>query len=212
MTANTNTHWPCPRCGRHVVTIEDQRCTADPGGAAMDDVERNAHFSPCKTWRYTLSRRWNLNLPMVTFVLLNPSTADALHDDPTNRRGMGFARSWGFGACVFVNLFAFRSPYPKVMKASDDPVGPDNDEWILRCAVGSDLVVCAWGVNGVYRGRDLEVLEILNGFKLRCLGLTKAGYPRHPLYLKKDTELERFPPMPNFLPPSNPPSQVADPA
>lgn len=90
-------------------------------------VERWAQLSACRTYRYTLGRRWSAELPRLLMVLLQPSTADAERDDPTNRRGMGFARDAGFGSLVFVNLFALRSPDPRTLRAARDPVGLDAD-------------------------------------------------------------------------------------
>ena len=146
-------------------------------------IKRNADFSPCRTWRYTLKRVWDKRKPVVLFILLNPSTADAEKDDPTNRRGINYAMSWGYGACVFCNLFAFRTPYPKVMKAEREPVGPENDLWILEEHAKAAVTVAAWGTHGVHRGRDRQVKGLLAG--LNHLGLTKGGHPRHILYLPK---------------------------
>ncbi len=158
-----------------------------------DGIVRGATFSPCMRYRYTLTRVWDEDKPRVLFILLNPSVADAEKDDPTNRRGMGFARSWSLGACVFVNLFAFRTPDPKVMRAEAEPVGPDNDLHIVEQAQLADKVVIAWAVGGQHLGRDLAVMRMLrnNGFNdLWRLGKpTRGGHPRYPLYLRADTEL-----------------------
>ena len=154
---------------------------------------RAADFSPCMRYRYTLKRRWG-DGPMLLWVLLNPSTADAEHDDPTNRRGIAFSGAWGYRACCFVNLFAFRATHPRDLKLAGYPIGPDNDRHIYQQAVNADKVVVAWG-NGPEAGyleyRDWAVLDLLPG-PLYCLGRTKAGHPRHPLYLRADTELELF--------------------
>lgn len=158
-----------------------------------DQIQRSAIFSPCRTWRYTLEREWDEDLPRLMFVLLNPSTADEKHDDPTNRRGMGFAREWGYGSIVFTNLFAFRTPYPKELKKARDPIGPDNDTVIFNQACYADKVVLAWGTHGVYRERNQEVIAVLAGtFDLYCLGTTKHWHPKHPLYLKATTKLEHW--------------------
>ena len=158
------------------------------------EIVRRAAFSPCRTYRYTLTRVWDESLPVCVFVLLNPSTATEKVDDPTNKRGMGFATDWNCGTCVFVNLFAFRSPHPSVMKQADDPVGPMNDVYIRHWAQRADIIVAAWGTDGTFRGRDREVVPILQGAAdtVWCLGTTKAGHPKHPLYLKADTELEIY--------------------
>lgn len=182
----------CQRCTRELeipipaLSSDAEEC---PGEPPSDGIERSAVFSDCEVYRYTLERVWDPSLPRILFVLLNPSTADAVNDDPTNRRGIGFAKAWGFGSCIFVNLFAFRSPDPKVMKAADDPVGEKNDAHILDQASRADRVVAAWGTHGNHQLRDSEVLDLLEGVGLYHLGLTKDGHPKHPLYLSKDTEL-----------------------
>ena len=156
-----------------------------------DRMDRSAIFSRCGLYRYTLERRWAIG-PSLLWVLLNPSTADAKRDDPTNRRGIGFSRRWGFAACVFVNLFAFRSPDPSEMKAAGLPIGLDNDFHILDQAERADRIVVAWGTHGLHRNRDSAVLAMLSEYKLFCLGTTNEGHPRHPLYLRGNTELVAY--------------------
>ena len=153
---------------------------------------REAVFSDCLRYRYTLERTWETGLPSLLWVLLNPSTATAEKDDPTNRRGIEFSKTWGYGACTFVNLFAWRTPYPFVMLREDEPVGPINNFHILEQAEKADSIVVAWGTKGGHLERDKEVLELLHKYRLQCLGRTKAGYPKHPLFLKADTKLEEF--------------------
>ena len=125
------------------------------------------------------------------FLMLNPSTADAVKSDPTVSTCKRFARDWGYGTVRVCNLFALRSPYPKAIRESRDPVGAENDEWILRSARGSDVVVCAWGNHGTLLNRETQVRRMLEGAghtrKMRHLGLTKLGQPRHPLRLRADT-------------------------
>lgn len=122
-------------------------------------------------YRYTLTRVWDLALPMITFVLLNPSTADAVQLDPTLRRCVGFANREGYGGMVILNLYAFRTKDPKVMMATTDPVGPGNDR-VLAGATGT--VVAGWGQNAgparVARARALLP-------RLHALGVTKMGTP-----------------------------------
>lgn len=158
----------------------------------LDGIRRGAAFSPCGTWRYTLDRDWDASLPGILFVLLNPSTADAEKDDKTNTRGIRFAKAWGFGSCIFVNLFAFRTPKPEVMKAAADPIGPDNDDFILFQARMANVIVVAWGNDGTFMGRDQAVLDLLKEFNLFCMGCTKGGHPKHPLYLRNDIQLEGY--------------------
>lgn len=157
----------------------------------VDGMRRTAQFSPCRTWRYTLERYWG-DGPFVTFVLLNPSTADEKQDDPTNRRGIGYARRWGYDGCVFVNLFAVRTPKPSAMKNAIDPIGPNNDEWIGLMCHHAGLVVAAWGNHGAHRGRDWDARKLIKPFNPKCLGVTKTGQPKHILYLRSDAELEAF--------------------
>jgi hypothetical protein len=122
---------------------------------------------------------------MVNFVMLNPSTADASTDDPTIRRCLGFAKSWGFGGLVVTNLFAFRATDPKELYRTPEAVGPLNDEYIVRWAGGADLVIAAWGTLGVMRGRGAAVLARLrqSGIAVHAIKRTSGGYPSHPLYL-----------------------------
>lgn len=120
--------------------------------------------------------------------MLNPSTADENVLDPTLRRCMNFAKSWGFGRMDIVNIFAFRSTDPGWMKAQDDPIGKSNGAHILECALNVQQIVCAWGVDGDFRDRDMEVLEVLSEFELWCLGLTKMGHPFHPLFRPASTK------------------------
>ena len=130
--------------------------------------------------------------PIVVFIGLNPSTADEHTDDPTIRRCMGFMKAWGFTGMYMVNLFAYRATDPNELRSVADPVGPENDEWIDGTIDGtSDFSVAIWGTNGSYMGRGKEVAG--EHKRLKCLGLTKGGHPKHPLYLRKDTELKWFP-------------------
>ena len=150
-------------------------------------VRVSAVFSPDRVYRYELRRTWGPG-PVVAFIGLNPSTADETVDDPTIRRCIGFAKRWGYGGLVMLNLFAFRATDPRDMRAADDPVGPDNDRHLIAATSESGLVVAAWGVHGAYRNRDREVAGLL-AWNLMALGLTRDGHPRHPLYVRGDAEL-----------------------
>lgn len=145
-------------------------------------------MSPARDYRYTLERTWKLG-PKVMFVGLNPSTADEQTLDPTLRRCVRFADDWGCGGFYMTNLFAFRTKSPLEMKRALDPIGPENDEWILRCAVKSIFIVCAWGAHGSWMKRDREVYEMLRkrGYDLRALHVNADFSPKHPLYVKGDT-------------------------
>jgi hypothetical protein len=148
-------------------------------------------------YRYTLSRSWDYGNGTVNFIMLNPSTATAEVDDPTIRRCTQFARAWGYRRLVVTNLFAYRATDPAELRRVADPVGPEND-WHLRyCAQHeAERVVLAWGAHGGYRKRDESVLALLAKHLPRiepaCLGVTKAGAPRHPLYLSASTPLQPY--------------------
>lgn len=149
-----------------------------------------AHFSdeaPEPRYRFELGRMWDSLLPTMTWIMLNPSTADADIDDPTIMACIDFAKRNGCGSILVVNLFAFRSPHPKVMLAAEDPVGPENDAYLIAVfatAYKEDSpVIAAWGTNGGYRGRDAWIRDLAQseGVDLLCFGVTKDGHPKHPL-------------------------------
>ena len=119
----------------------------------------------------------------LNFIMLNPSTADAVRDDPTIRRCIGFARAWGYRRLVVTNIFALRATLPSALRVASNPVGPRNDRYVLRAARAADRVVCAWGVHGALGNREATVLALLRELPLQHLGLTRGGYPRHPLYV-----------------------------
>jgi hypothetical protein len=155
----------------------------------------DATYSPCKRYRYDLARIFfdgDVNR-QVSFVMLNPSTATECVSDPTVRRCEGYARRWGFGTLVVLNIFALRSTDPKALYRTPDPVGQDNDIAIRKHAEKSQLVVCAWGVHGVHMGRGAEVMKILAPYKPHYLKLNSDGMPAHPLYLKGDLRPKPYP-------------------
>lgn len=132
----------------------------------------------------------------MVFVMLNPSTADAEVDDPTIRRCIGFARREGYDALHVLNLYAYRATKPADCFGASDPVGPENDGYLGReftAAVGAGFpVVVAWGANA-RSDRVAAVLRLApHALTLRCLGMTKGGHPRHPLYVHGDQPLVPF--------------------
>ena len=149
-------------------------------------MEKSATFSPCRKYRYTLWRNWGglFTSGYAMFIGLNPSTADETLDDPTVRRCINYSKNWGYAGLCMTNLFAFRATSPKEMKAQVDPVGPDNDQYLLDMAECAGIIIAAWGINGCHNGRDKEVVRMIGN--LHHLGLSKDGHPRHPLYLKND--------------------------
>jgi anti-anti-sigma factor len=161
----------------------------------------DAELDPSRTWRYSLTRPTGRKSGGVcVFIGLNPSTADETVNDPTIRRCIRFAYDWGHHELVMLNLFAFRSTSPHVLHQipADLAIGPENDATIMRHARGASRIVLAWGVHGDAWFRDREVVRMLRESRivlpqtLQCLGLTKDGHPRHPLYVTATTRPEPF--------------------
>ena len=135
-------------------------------------------------YRWTLRREWDESLPRVAFIMLNPSTADATNNDPTLRRCLGFAERWGYGSLEVVNLFAYRATNPQDLKTASDPVGSLNDDYLMTAVSSARQTIVAWGNHGTLYNRAEIVLEMLSSqFFLYCLGVTKTGQPKHPLYV-----------------------------
>ena len=152
-----------------------------------------AIISSCGRYRYTLERQLSMlgKRGACLFIMLNPSTADAELDDPTIRRCKGFAEGFGYNHLIVVNLFAFRATKPADLYKSGDPVGPHNDTHIRRAMKRSGLVICGWGSNDAL-GRDTNIkrFAVDTQTELKCLGKTKGGAPKHPLYLPSVAALE----------------------
>jgi hypothetical protein len=160
----------------------------------MSPEANTARFSEDFRYRYLLTREFGGSSTCV-FVMLNPSTADADHDDPTIKRCVGFAQREGFGRLEIVNLYGFMSTEPKVLFAAVDPVGSDSDIEIVRALTRVDVVIVAWGNHGaVGKVRTDVVLDLItdSGKPVMCFGLTAKGQPKHPLYLPADAELMPF--------------------
>lgn len=145
---------------------------------------RTAVLDPTREYRYRLDRTWSKGGARVMFLMLNPSTADHVVDDPTIRRCLQYAKDWGFGGLVVCNLFALRSTNPDALKPHADPIGFENDAYILRAACEVSLILCAWGKRGSLRNRARIVAESLRiqGHRLHCLKTNGDGSPVHPLY------------------------------
>ena len=147
-----------------------------------------AYISDCKRYRYSLWRSWagKAKAKDAVFIMLNPSTADGVKDDPTIRRCIALAKSWKMNGLLVVNLFALRATDPKRLKTAKDPVGPLNDTVIVTTVRSAKLVVCAWGNGGDLHDRDHRVLEILqnNYIEAYALEVNKTAAPKHPLYVK----------------------------
>lgn len=162
--------------------------------STTDEIRRHAEISGCGKYRYMLRRIWDTEIGLVHWIMLNPSTADATIDDPTIRRCMGFARAWGYGGIYVTNLFAYRTTDPSLLPLTNEAcVGPDNDKWI-DFGIHCPRIVCAWGAHPRAAARGKQVVRMLRdaGADPRCLGTTKDGHPRHPLYVKATQAPEPF--------------------
>lgn len=165
-----------------------------PGESALTSA---AVVSDCGLYRYELERWWG-DGPGVLWIMLNPSTADARLDDPTIRRCRGFTRAWGHDGFGVVNLFALRATKPTHLLDHPDPIGPNNEGFIRRWLQWDrvSLAVAAWGAWKVPSLPDMDrrLLDLATevGRPLWCLGETKHGDPRHPLYVRADQTLRRW--------------------
>jgi hypothetical protein len=156
-------------------------------------MQCGAKFDASGMYRYSLWRAWYIDHPRVGFIMLNPSTADERGNDPTIRRCIDFAHTWQFGSVEVVNLFAYRTTDARELIRVDDPVGKENDLFIDKAIEGCSTIVVSWGTKGRLLGRDRQVLQLLVGKQnVYCLGVTKDGHPRHPLYVRGDTRLVPF--------------------
>lgn len=157
-----------------------------------------AIISGCGQYRYTLDREFGSAAPVLLWVMLNPSKADAEKDDPTIRKCIGFTGRLGYERLRVVNLFAWRATNPNDLADPVDPVGPENERHLARSITYADRVIVAWGAHQIpgFRqqkiGQVARVLEIMGHRRLECLGTSKDGSPRHPLMLPYATQLKRW--------------------
>ncbi|HJL62333.1 MAG TPA: DUF1643 domain-containing protein [Pseudomonadales bacterium] len=159
------------------------------------DITRSAVFSDCGRFRYSLCRLLKeakiKSRKTCLFIMLNPSTADEVKDDPTIRRCMGFASSWKYARLEVINLYDFRATYPNELPdPSDLRIGPRHDHYVNNAIKNADLVVCAWGgsryANAANHVKSM-ILKIQHHKKTpMCLKKNKDGSPAHPLYLSKE--------------------------
>lgn len=157
-----------------------------------------AYFSRDGMYRYWLLRElvacaagpYPLHFKRILWIMLNPSTADCTHNDPTIKQCMAFSTLWGYHIMEVVNLFALRATDPRELDGLTDPIGEENNQWIRHAADSANLIVCAWGSNRFARCRARQVAETLADNALYCLVVNKDGMPKHPLYIAQDTPLQ----------------------
>ncbi len=160
-------------------------------------MEKTAVISDCTRYRYLLRRAWDHDMPRLLFVMLNPSTADHEIDDPTIRSCIRLAKALGYGSFEVVNLYGFRSTDPDALGHDPriDIVGAQNDQIIDAALTRCDVVVCAWGAHkSANTRRTKDIVALINSRKpmAYCLGKTKSGAPKHPLYIKTGTPIVAY--------------------
>ena len=166
-------------------------------GSDEPAVEGGAVFSRCGRYRWWLWRGWEPGRPRLLFFGLNPSRADGRHNDPTLLRLCHYARRWGFGSVEVLNLFAWVAPQPQLLRRASEPVGWENDRWILRglaeLSPGTVLWL-GWGNGGAWQCRDRWLLRQLQDHRCQAFALarTAQGQPRHPLYCSAAMTLQPF--------------------
>ena len=154
-------------------------------------IIKGAEFSECRRYRYALWRTWDPESPRrIMFVGLNPSTADEIVDDPTIRRCINFSKAWGYGGMFMLNAYGFRATDPKVMQATEEPVGSGNDAAFRKYRDQVQMIIAAWGVHCDPQ-REQRIFRILE-CPVHCLGTSKHGRPRHPLYMRSAVEPALF--------------------
>lgn len=152
---------------------------------------RGALFSNCRQYRYRLWNIWDTSKPVVLYIMLNPSTADEVKNDPTVERCTRRAVQLGFGGVRIANIFALRSTDPKALYTHESPVDEGNpknatiNDLHIRVSVkGSNLVICGWGDHGRLGGRGQVVMRELRSMcRPHALKMNASGEPCHPLYL-----------------------------
>ncbi len=157
-------------------------------------MRRSAHVDG--DYRYTLDRHWGADETsqnILHLVMLNPSIADGLSDDPTIRRCIGYAQAVGLDGLRVINLFALRSTDPRGLRTHSDPIGPRNDEILTQCmrTLTGNFMVAAWGADkfAIERAKAVHAMAASRSITLKCWGKTKDGHPGHPLYLRRTAEL-----------------------
>lgn len=156
----------------------------------LGSLNSGAELSKCRKYRYALWRIWDNTKPKVMFIGLNPSTADENTDDNTITRCTNFAKNWGYGGFYMTNLFAYRSTDKSQLYCVDEPVGNDNDKYIIKYAKLSEKVIAAWGNDGGFLERSKIVSDLIS--PLFCLEINQTGEPKHPLYVRSDMELKEY--------------------
>ncbi|WP_257556495.1 DUF1643 domain-containing protein [Sphingobium sp. CFD-2] len=158
-----------------------------------------AIISECGKYRYRLERFASPHATLTAIIMVNPSTADATSDDATIRKLRGFGERNQWGHLVIGNLFAYRATDVRGLGDVADPVGPENDDHLIRILAECDQVICAWGPISkqpkMRRNRFWDVLGLIHGSGLDplCIGEpAKCGHPKHPLMLPYSSPIQKW--------------------
>lgn len=157
-------------------------------------------MSECGRYRYWLGQSWGrapAAYPTITFVMMNPSTADAERDDATMRACRRIAQHHGFLRLGVVNVMGFRATAPADLLRAEDPAGPLNALHArihLSQTVGP--IVCSWGqVHKRLARHEMAMVALLAqpefSERLVALKIAMDGRPYHPLYQSPSTPLTR---------------------
>jgi hypothetical protein len=155
-----------------------------------DGLSESYLYSPDMAFRYAFGRWWGEPDPATTvvWVLLNPATGDTeRRPRPTLARCITRSRELRATGLLIVNLFAFRHTDPMTLRTAADPVGPANDDVLRVTTRAGARTVVAWGSHGGLHGRSAGVGPLLTA--PTCLGRTRRGEPRHPLYVASNAPL-----------------------
>ena len=159
-----------------------------------NSINGSAIFDESRQYRYHLTRSRiatrHRSQKKLIFIMLNPSSADAEHDDPTLKACTQFAQGWGYSQLHIVNLFAYRTAQPAALTQISDPIGPENDHYLIHTATVADRIILAWGNWGLWLNRAQTVINLLGPYrhKLYYLKRNKTQQPCHPLYIRRTTQ------------------------
>jgi hypothetical protein len=160
--------------------------------------ERGCILSDCGTYRYRLWRQWDKTRPTIAFLMLNPSTADHLTEDPTIKRCMSRAAAGNFGRLEVANLFPLRATDASALLTHPNPLGPVKtaDGAVMDALDRASMVICAWGAHPAAASRAADLMHIFGivGWRSRLyhLGVNKDGSPKHPLYIAASMRPKKF--------------------
>lgn len=131
-------------------------------------LRTEAVFNDEMTHRYILKKEWNKNKPKATIIMINPSTADEMEMDMTTMNVINNLNRLDYGAVDIVNLFSLICPKISMKYSMSELVDRDNDIYIEKSALRSDIVIIAWGSvgEGVRKimNRQQELLDKLKPF------------------------------------------------